>query len=109
MSFLNFVRNYFQNYQFGDGVTTRAQARQNPELQPEQSTSGPPAKRQKEKLREPEPEPEPQEDDEMPEEAAEPTQNGEHDLFNHETLVASNDLLDAYVIKEFHKKQKIFK
>ena len=112
------------------GALTRAQRRRNPEqLEPEPSTSSNPAKRKKPEPLPPKPPDEEQEqtDEQMPPEQNEPEEADAEEpdgspqirrryqlkeipqLYNHETLVASNDLLDAYVIKEHHKRQKIFK
>ena len=112
--------------QFGEGTVTRGQARRaaEPQPEPEPSTSGIPAKRKKLEPDKKTLEPEPEESDEQMSEPDEPEAEPPEDvpevhpevkaqhgpqLFTHETLVASNDLLDAYVIKEHHKKQKIFK
>ncbi|MDP2789418.1 MAG: hypothetical protein Q8O46_05275 [bacterium] len=123
MNFLKLVRNVYRNLQIGDGALTRSQARQSATEQTSSSSQEPKASTSASVSANIQPDRvdieydggadiaddvDMKEEDEVPESI--PHQDVPHEnLFSHETLVAENDLLKAYVIKEFHKKQKIFK
>jgi hypothetical protein len=42
-------------------------------------------------------------------EPVEPAQQNEDDLFNSETLVAENELVQVFIIKDYFKRQQLFK
>ena len=126
MEFFEFVRKAFQNYgnhQRGEGVTTRRQAAaaQQQQQQQQQQPIASELENEENAIDEPmniEPneqlqqqlssqEMEPMEQDiELEQETEEPNEN---DLYNSETLIAENDLVKVYIIKDYFKRQKIFK
>ena len=128
MKFLKFVRNAFQNAQnqSGDGVTTRRQTAALQEQQQQQRQQ--PSETENEIRNENEDaideslnaideslNTENSTNNEAPEIMEQVQENDEqeiphdNDLFHKETLIAENDLVEVYIIKDHFKRQKLFK
>ena len=117
MKFLKFVRNIFRTAQnqSGDGVTTRRQAaaaalQQPLEQQQQQQEQEEPFLETTENIAIENREALLENLEESNEgETNEDITANEDDLFHKETLVAENDLVEVYIIKDYFKRQKIFK
>lgn len=120
MKFLKFVRNIFRTAQnqSGDGVTTRRQAaaaalqqpleQQQQQQEQEETTENIADTNENSEVENREGSLENLEESNEGETNEEITAN-EDDLFHKETLVAENDLVEVYIIKDYFKRQKIFK
>jgi hypothetical protein len=124
MKFLKFVRNIFRTAQnqSGDGVTTRRQAaaaalQQPLEQQQQQQEQEEPFLETTENIADTNENSEVENRETLLENLEESNEGetneditaNEDDLFHKETLVAENDLVEVYIIKDYFKRQKIFK
>ena len=124
MEFFEFVRKGFQNYgnyQRGEGVTTRRQAATAQQQQQEQQQQPLETVVRPNNIDENigqhaiddvnevlnEPSIESMEQDNVLEQEIE--ERDETNLYNKETLIAENDLVKVYILKDYFKRQKIFK